>query len=126
MHYTCKLYWYRPITETGSCFSEPASTSGSGKTASTSTEGMTHSCVFRPGDYDVVTGPDEYISVQKKDYTLPSERELPTSFGAGISTKTKNPKSHITERLIHLFYNLAKWMICCTVMIERWQFLVKL
>ena len=89
----------RAATETGSCFSELlAGTSGSGKTASTSTEGMTHSSVFRPGDYDVVTGPDEYISVQKKDYTLPSERELPSTFGAGISTKTKSPKSHITER----------------------------
>jgi len=65
---------------------------------STSTEGMTHSSVFRPGDYDVVTGPDEFISVQKKDYTLPSERELPITFGAGISTKIKNPKCHITER----------------------------
>ena len=90
----------RAVTETSSCFSEPlGSTSDSDKTASTSTEGMTHSSVFRPGDYDIVTGPDEYISVQKKDYTLPSERELPTTFGAGISTKTKNPKSHITERL---------------------------
>ena len=89
----------RAVTETGSCFSEPlASTAGSSKTPSTSTEGMAHSSVFRPGDYDVVTGPDEYISVQKKDYTLPSERELPSMFGAGISTKTKNPKSHITER----------------------------
>ena len=89
----------RAITETGSCFSEPLpSTSGLDKTSSTPTEGMAHSSVFRPGDYDVVTGPDEYISIQKKDYTLPSERELPSTFGAGISTKTKNPKSHITER----------------------------
>lgn len=90
---------HRAITETGTCFSEPlVSTSGLVKTASSSIEGMTHSSVFRPGDYDVVTGPDEYISVQKKDYTLPSERELPSTFGAGISTRTKNPKSHITER----------------------------
>ena len=59
---------------------------------------MTHSNVFRPGDYDIVTGPDEFISIQKRDYILPSERELPSSFGAGISTRTKNPKSHITER----------------------------
>ena len=93
------MFVCRVITETGSCFSEPvASTSGLDKTSSTSTEGMAHSSVFRPGDYDVVTGPDEYISIQKKDYTLPSERELPSTFGAGISTKTKNPKSHITER----------------------------
>ena len=92
---------YRPITETSSCFSEPlAINSGSVKTVSGSAEGMTHSSVFRPGDYDVVTGPDEYISIQKKDYTLPSARELPSNFGAGICTKTKNPKTHITERYI--------------------------
>lgn len=95
----------RPITETSSCFNEPlASNSGSVKAGSTSTEGMAQSSVFRPGDYDVVTGPDEYISVQKKDYILPSERELPSTFGAGISTKTKNPKSHITERPVKLVY----------------------
>ena len=96
---------YRPNTETSSCFNEPlASTSGSVKTTSGSAEGMTHSSVFRPGDYDVVTGPDEYISIQKKDYTLPSARELPSTFGAGISTKTKNPKTHITERYIKLLF----------------------
>lgn len=96
---TLHFPWFRANTETCSCFSEPlASASGSLKTTSTSTEGKTHSSVFRPGDYDIVTGPDEYITVQKKDYTLPSERELPGTFGAGISTRTKNPKSHITER----------------------------
>jgi len=86
---------FRPLTETESCFSEP----GSVKTISTSTEGKTYSCVFRPGDYDVTSpDPDEFISIQRKDYTLPSERELPGTFTAGVSTKTKKPRFHISER----------------------------
>jgi len=86
----------RPLTETGSCFNEP----GSVKTMSTSTEGKTYSSVFRPGDYDA-TSPDEFISIQRKDYTLPSERELPGTFIAGVSTKTNKPRFHICERYMH-------------------------
>jgi len=91
------IFTFRPLTETESCFSEPDSV----KTISTSTEGKTYSCVFRPGDYDVTSpDPDEFISIQRKDYTLPSERELPGTFTAGVSTKTKKPRFHISERYI--------------------------
>ena len=67
---------YRPNTETSSCFNEPlVSTSGSVKTTFGSAEGMTHSNVFRSGDYDVVTGPDEYISIYKRRITPYHQQE---------------------------------------------------